>query len=94
MKVSIEFLVLDTIKMHSTIMPLFTSGYSYSEVIEWVKQLENEGKICYNEMGQRTLSDIGLSRWEIIKTKKNTFAILPLNNYKVRKIDIDEIYLP
>lgn len=53
MKESTEFLILDTIKKHSSIMPLFTVGYSYSKVVEWVRQLEKEGKICYNKMEQR-----------------------------------------
>lgn len=75
-------------------MPLFTAGYSYSKVIEWVNQLEKDGKICYNEMEQRILSDVGLTRWGIIKKKKNGFTILPLNSYKVKKMDMDEIYLP
>lgn len=94
MRESIEFLILDTIKKHSSIMPLFTAGYSYSKVIEWVHQLEKDGKICYDEMEQRTLSESGLARWGIIKKKKNHFTILPLNSYKVKKLDIDEIYLP
>lgn len=94
MKEAIEFLILDTIKKHSSIMPLFTAGYSYSKVIEWVRQLEKDGKICYDEMEQRMLSDVGLARWRIIKKKKNVFTILPLNGYKTKKMDIDEIYLP
>ena len=94
MRESIEFLILDTIKKHSSIMPLFTAGYSYSKVIEWVRQLEKDGKICYDEMEQRTLSESGLARWRIIKKKKNHITILPLNSYKVKKLDIDEIYLP
>ncbi|MCI9128117.1 MAG: hypothetical protein HFG28_13305 [Eubacterium sp.] len=94
MKESTEFLILDTIKKHSSIMPLFTAGYSYSKVVEWVRQLEKEGKICYDKMEQRMLSDVGLSRWRIIKKKKNGFTIMPLNSYRVNKIGIDEIYLP
>ena len=76
MRESIEFLILDTIKKHSSIMPLFTAGYSYSKVIEWVRQLEKDGKICYDEMEQRTLSESGLARWGIIKKKKNLKLLL------------------
>lgn len=94
MKESTEFLILDTIKKYSSIMTLFTAGYSYSKIIEWVRQLEKDGKICYNEREQRMLSDIGLARWRMIKKKKSGFTILPLNSYKIQKIDIDEIYLP
>ena len=94
MRESTEFLILDTIKRNSSIRPLFTAGYSYSKVMEWVRQLEKNGEICYNEMEERTLSDAGIDRWKIIKKKKNNFTILPLNSYKVKKKDIDEIYLP
>lgn len=94
MRESTEFLILDTIKRNSSIMPLFTAGYSYSKVMEWVRQLEKNGEICYNEMEERTLSDAGIDRWKSIKKKKNNFTILPLNSYKVKKKDIDEIYLP
>ena len=94
MRESTEFLILDTIKRNSSIMPLFTAGYSYSKVMEWVRQLEKNGEICYNEMEERTLSDAGIDRWKIIKKKKNNFTIVPLNSYKVKKKDIDEIYLP
>ena len=94
MRESTEFLILDKIKRNSSIMPLFTAGYSYSKVMEWVRQLEKNGEICYNEMEERTLSDAGIDRWKIIKKKKNNFTILPLNSYKVKKKDIDEIYLP
>ena len=94
MRESTEFLILDTIKRNSSIMPLFTAGYSYSKVMEWVRQLEKNGEICYNEMEERTLSDAEIDRWKIIKKKKNNFTILPLNSYKVKKKDIDEIYLP
>ena len=93
MRESTEFLILDTIKRNSSIMPLFTAGYSYSKVMEWVRQLEKNGEICYNEMEERTLSDAGIDRWKIIKKKKNNFTILPLNSYKVKKKELIEIIL-
>ena len=43
MKESVEFLILDTIKKHASIMPLFTAGYSYSKVLKWVQELEKAG---------------------------------------------------
>lgn len=94
MKESTEFLILDTIKKHSSIMPLFTAGFSYSKIIEWVRQLEKDGEIYYDEMEQRRLSDVGMARWKTIKKNKNGFTILPLNDYKVSKMSMDEIYLP
>ena len=70
MKESTEFLILDTIKKHSSLVPLFSAGYSYAKIIEWVRQLEEEKKICFDNMEKRTLTDIGLGRWKVIKKKK------------------------
>ena len=94
MKESTEFLILDTIKKHSSLVPLFSAGYSYAKIIEWVRQLEEEKKICFDNMEKRTLTDIGLGRWKVIKKKKSGFTILPLNDYKISPIRVDVIYLP
>ena len=94
MKESTEFLILDTIKKHSSLVPLFSAGYSYAKIIEWVRQLEEEKKICFDNMEKRTLTDIGLGRWKVIPEKKSGFTILPLNDYKISPIRVDEIYLP
>ena len=94
MKESVEFLILDTIKKHASIVPLFTAGYSYSKVLKWVQELEKAGEIQYDEMEQRVLSKKGRDRWKLIKKKKSGVIILPLVNYKVEKLNIDEIYLP
>lgn len=94
MKESTELLILDVIKKHSSIMPLFSAGFSYAKIIEWVNQLEKEKKIYYDDTGKRMLSNIGIERWKNMKKKKKSFVILPLINYKTKQIDIDEIYLP
>ena len=90
----IEFLILDTIKKHGSIMPLFKAGYSYAKVMEWGKRLEQEGKLSYSEDGVRNLTEFGKQRWKSLKGTKHTFSILPLEEYRVSKIDIDDIYLP
>lgn len=52
MREQIELLMLDTIKKHGSIMPLFTAGYSYSKVMEWGKQLERAGEFSYKEFDE------------------------------------------
>ncbi len=89
-----EFLILDTIKKHSSIMPLFSAGYSYGKVVEWVFQLEKNGLIEYDEMEQRHLTASGLEKWKSLKSNKKAFTIMPLTRYKVKQKDIDDIYLP
>lgn len=94
MKERIEFLLLDTIKKHGSIMPLFKAGYSYAKIMEWGKKLEQDGEISYSEDGMRKLTELGEQRWKLLKKEKSSFSILPLNSYKVTKLDIDDVYLP
>lgn len=47
-------------------MHLFVAGYSYSLIIRQTRELEKQGKICFNDDNQRKLSDIGLERWSIL----------------------------
>lgn len=94
MKDTVEFLILDTIKKRASIMPLFSVGYSYSKVMEWVMELENKGLIEYNIDNQRKLSVIGEQKWQFYKKEKKNFVILPMEEYRRNRINIDEIYLP
>lgn len=91
---SIEFLILDIIKNYASIMPLFKAGYSYSKVMEWSRILEKEGKITYYESGEKELTKVGEERWKALKIKRKGFTILPLSDYKIPKLGIDEIFLP
>ncbi len=94
MNKKIEFLLLDSIKRHGTFMPLFKSGYSYSKIMFWGKELENNNLIAFNEDGIRFLTDLGFERWSLLKKETHCFNILPLINYKTERINIDDIYLP
>ena len=94
MREQIELLMLDTIKKHGSIMPLFTAGYSYSKVMEWGKQLERAGELSYNDDGIRCLTEMGEQRWKLLKKGKRDFSILPLEGYRIPKLNIDDIYLP
>ena len=93
-KEEIELLLLDTIKKIKSIMPLFKAGYSYAKIMEWSKQIEKEGEIVYNEDGTRSLTEMGEKRWKLLKTRKKSISILPLKEYKVPKLNIDDIFLP
>lgn len=94
MKEEIELLILDTVKKHGSIMPLFKAGYSYAKVMEWGKRLEKMGEMSYSEEGVRRLTEAGVQRWKMLKGEKKNFSILPLEGYKAVKLNIDDIYLP
>lgn len=94
MKEDVELLILDTVKKHRSIMPLFKAGYSYSKVMEWGKQLERMGELSYNEDGMRSITEFGEQRLKSLKERKSNFSILPLKGYKIPNLNIDDIYLP
>lgn len=90
----IELFLLDTVKKHGTFMPLFKSGYSYSKIMFWGKELEDKNLIAFDENGIRLLTDLGFKRLSLLKKETRCFNILPLINFKTERIDIDDIYLP
>lgn len=94
MKESVEYVILETIKKHSSMMPLFKAGYPYSKIMKWGQILEEEGKLSYDEMGCRVLTKEGEERLKLIKKNKAAFSILPLSEYRVSRLGIDEVYLP
>ena len=94
MKEQIDFLMLDSIKKHGSLMPLFKVGYSYAKVMKWGKQLEIDGEILYHEDGIRSLTELGKQRWKFLKKGIRDFSILPIEEYRIAKLNIDDIYLP
>lgn len=96
LKESTEYLILDTIKNSGSMMSLFKTGYSYASVMEWCHELEKVGKIVFNENGYRELTNEGRVRWAALKKRKGVqkTTILPYSQYKIPRMDVDEIYLP
>jgi len=62
MKKMIEKMILETINNTGSIMPLFKTGYAYSQVLNWCNELEKEGLICRNEDDIRILSVSGIQK--------------------------------
>lgn len=91
---SIEYLLLNSIKKHGSVMPLFKAGYAYSKIMEWVRELERQDEIIFCDDGIRRLTDLGKERLKNIKKPDASYDILPLENYKIQKWNIDDIYLP
>ena len=94
MKESVEYMILSTIQKHASVMPLFKSGYSYAKVMQWSRELEKENKITYNDAGEKVLTTVGVMRLRKIKANRQDFLLLPLIEYRVPKMNIDDIYLP
>jgi len=96
MKNEMEELILETIQKNASVMSLFKLGYPYSQMMRWCQELEEEGKIDWDE-GARKLTKKGRVRLtELRKSnpKSANFVIHPFSQYKIEQINIEDIYLP
>lgn len=94
MNTKIELLILTSIERYGSIMPLFESGFSYAELMKETRKLEKEGKISFDEEQKRKLTENGLKRLKGLKHGKREFMLLPLEQHRRIRMDIDEVYLP
>ena len=94
MNTRIELLILASIEKYGSLMPLFGSGFSYAELMKETRKLEKEGKISFDEEQERELTENGRKRLNELKHGKREFMLLPLEQHKRIRMDIDEVYLP
>lgn len=92
MEINIEKHILQTIKKGNSVTSLFSLGFSYAQIFKWLYELE-KNEMIYNKENIRMLTSKGESRLDNLNQKK-TVVILPLNEYKKERKDIDEVYLP
>ena len=93
---NIEKMVLESINNNASIMPLFKTGYAYSQVLQWCLELENRGLIKWGNDDVRILTDKGYEclREHNKSPNNKSFLIRPLCQYKSEKKRIEDIYLP
>lgn len=93
---NVEKMVLESINNSASVMPLFKTGYAYSQVLQWCKELENMGLIKWGNEDVRVLTEEGYKRLrEYNECPQNTsYLIKPLNQYKREKKRVEDIYLP
>ena len=97
MEKEIEKKILEIIDKNSSITALFKTGYSYAEIIRWCRELEDAGKIEWDDEGARVLTKLGKTTLKEInknKREKVNSEIYPLTQYKIKQIGIEDIYLP
>ena len=82
--------LLNIIKKYSSIINLIKLGYSYTNVIDWYKELTEKGLIETDENSYKILTKKGKDLLQEHK-KENIF---PLEKYRIPKIKLDSIYLP
>ena len=92
MKRNVEQFILKTIDKNESILSLFSLGYYYAQIFKWLNELESNGYIEKKD-GIEMITDNGKKRlMDLELTSK--INILPLEEFKTDRKDIDEIYLP
>lgn len=90
----IMFKLLDLIDKKTSIGTLFKLGYSYSNIVKWYLELELDGYV-FDENGEyKYLTSMGKRKLKELKEKNNYESIGRLEQYRVLKKSIEEIYLP
>jgi len=93
---NIEKMVLEAINNSASVMPLFKTGYAYSQVLQWCKDLEDMGLIKWGSDEVRVLTNKGYERLKEYNEYPNntSYLIKPLSQYKSEKKRVEDIYLP
>lgn len=96
MKQIVEKMILQTVNNTGSIMPLFKTGYAYSQVMNWCNELEKEGLISRDDDGIRILTKLGLDKLVVYGnvSEKDMCYIQPLNQYKTNKMGVEDVFLP
>lgn len=84
------YMLLNMIEKYSSIINLIKLGYSYTEVINYYKELIEKDLIKTDENSYKILTKKGK---ELLKEYKKE-NIFPLEKYRIPKIKLDSIYLP
>lgn len=90
----VMYKLLDSIYKKETISAMFKLGYSYSSVIKWFSDLENLGYIFIEDDASKFITKKGENKLIELEKKYKNRAIGKLEQYKTRKMSLEEVYLP
>ncbi len=90
----VMYKLLDSIYKKETISAMFKLGYSYSSVIKWFSDLENLGYIFIEDDVSKFITKKGENKLIELEKKYKNRAIGKLEQYKTRKMSLEEVYLP
>lgn len=91
---NIMYKLLDLVNKKASISALFKLGYSYSSIIKWYIELENRGFIYTDEDESKFITSQGSAKLAELDKKMKNYDIGKLEQYKVPKMLLEEIYLP
>ena len=90
----VMYKLLDSIYKKETISAMFKLGYSYSSVIKWLSDLENLGYIVIEDDVNKFITKKGENKLVELERKYKNRAIGKLEQCKIRKMSLEEVYLP
>lgn len=90
----VMYKLLDLINKKETIGSMFKLGYSYSNIAKWFTELEDleyiytEGDVC------KFITHKGMNKLSDLEKRYKNRTIGKLEQYKIKKMELEEIYLP
>lgn len=90
----IIYKLLSQISENGSIGILFKLGYSYSNIVNWYFDLEKYGYVVTDEDGDRVLTTLGKQKLRELEKKGMKKDIGKLEQYKMVKKPLEDVYLP
>lgn len=90
----VMYRLLDLINKKETISTMFKLGYSYSSIAKWFSYLEDLEYIYTEGDVSKFITQKGKNKLHDLERKYKNKMICILEQYKVKKMELEEIYLP
>ncbi len=90
----VMYRLLDLINKKETISAMFKLGYSYSSIAKWFSYLEDLEYIYTEGDVSKFITQKGKNKLHDLERKYKNKTICILEQYKVNKMELEEIYLP
>ena len=90
----VMYKLLDVINRNETIRILFKLGYSYSSIMKWFWELKSLGYIYIDDDASKFITTKGEKKLYELEKKYKSKEIGKLEQYKIKQMKLDEIYLP
>lgn len=88
------FLMLDIINKSESIGTILKLGYSYSATLKMFNNLENMGYVYIDDEIRQGITERGKNKLLELEGKYRYQEIARLEQYKVAKMSLEDIYLP
>lgn len=90
----VMYRLLELINKKETISAMFKLGYSYSSIAKWFSYLEDLEYIYTEGDVSKFITQKGKNKLHDLEKKYKNKTIGTLEQYKIKKMELEEIYLP